>query len=179
MIRQRTRNSIWVGPRIDCGTGSGSASHSALPMARMTLSSSCAMDSRFSPDAIRAYLSTSETGAKSYREVARSNEAAAEVTDRLLDTLEARIGTSFTDRTLLVRALTHHSVCPETAQRDAYDTLEFLGDALISAYVVEHLFHTYPKCHRRRVDRAEIGGGQPEGVRADRTQSRPDGVHSR
>jgi ribonuclease-3 len=63
----------------------------------------------------------------------------------LLDTLEARIGTSFTDRTLLVRALTHHSVCPETAQRDAYDTLEFLGDALISAYVVEHLFHTYPK----------------------------------
>lgn len=64
--------------------------------------------------------------------------------DRTLDTLEERIGTSFNDRALLIRALTHHSMCPETAQRDAYDTLEFLGDALISAYVVEHLFHMYP-----------------------------------
>ncbi|MGE5334294.1 MAG: ribonuclease III [Nitrososphaerota archaeon] len=62
----------------------------------------------------------------------------------LLDALEQRLGITFTDRALLVRALTHHSMCPETAQRDAYDTLEFLGDALISAYVVEHLFHTYP-----------------------------------
>lgn len=61
-----------------------------------------------------------------------------------LDSLEKRLGTSFGDRTLLVRALTHHSMFPETAQRDAYDTLEFLGDALISAYVVEYLVHTYP-----------------------------------
>ncbi|HEX6540717.1 MAG TPA: ribonuclease III [Ktedonobacterales bacterium] len=61
-----------------------------------------------------------------------------------LDLLETRLGTAFNDRVLLIRALTHHSMCPETAQRDAYDTLEFLGDALISAYVVEHLFLTYP-----------------------------------
>lgn len=61
-----------------------------------------------------------------------------------LDALEARLGTSFVDRALLVRALTHHSMCPATAQRDAYDTLEFLGDALITAYVVEHIFHAYP-----------------------------------
>jgi ribonuclease III len=62
----------------------------------------------------------------------------------LLDTLEARLGMAFKDRALLLRAVTHHSMCPETAQRDAYDTLEFLGDALISAYVVEHLYHTFP-----------------------------------
>jgi ribonuclease-3 len=58
--------------------------------------------------------------------------------------LLARLGVRFGDPALLLRALTHHSVVPETAQRDAYDTLEFLGDALIGAQVVEHIFHTYP-----------------------------------
>jgi ribonuclease-3 len=61
-----------------------------------------------------------------------------------LEELEARLGVRFRDRALLLRALTHHSACPETAQRDAYDTLEFLGDALIGAQVVEHIFHSYP-----------------------------------
>jgi ribonuclease-3 len=61
-----------------------------------------------------------------------------------LASLEARLGVRFRDRSLLVCALTHHSAVPETAQRDAYDRLEFLGDALIGAQVVEHLFHQYP-----------------------------------
>ncbi len=61
-----------------------------------------------------------------------------------LPALEERIGVRFRDRSLLIRALTHHSVCPKTSQRDCYDTLEFLGDALIGVQVVEYLFHTYP-----------------------------------
>lgn len=61
-----------------------------------------------------------------------------------LSLLEERLGARFHDRALLVRALTHHSAAPETSQRDAYDRLEFLGDALIGARVVEHLFHQYP-----------------------------------
>ncbi len=61
-----------------------------------------------------------------------------------LDALQERLGTHLADRALLLRALTHHSWCPETSQRDAYDTLEFLGDALIGVQVVEHLFHAYP-----------------------------------
>jgi ribonuclease-3 len=65
--------------------------------------------------------------------------------DEALAALEARLGVRFRDRHVLMRAITHHSVCPETAQRDAYDTLEFLGDALIGAYVVEHLYATYPE----------------------------------
>ena len=98
----------------------------------------------------------------------------------LLDTLEARLGTSFADRELLVRALTHHSMCPDTSQRDAYDTLEFLGDALISAYVVEHLFHTYPDAtegeltalksevvSRRIFAQIGLGLGLMEFIRAD------------
>ncbi len=50
----------------------------------------------------------------------------------------------FQDRTVLVRALTHHSMCPKTSQRDCYDRLEFLGDALIGVQVVLHLFQLYP-----------------------------------
>jgi ribonuclease-3 len=61
-----------------------------------------------------------------------------------LDALQARLGVHLADRALLLRAVTHHSCCPDTSTRNAYDTLEFLGDALIGAQVVEHIFHAYP-----------------------------------
>ena len=67
--------------------------------------------------------------------------------DALLEKLEERIGLRFHDRALLQRALTHHSVCPTTSQRDCYDTLEFLGDALIGVHVVEYLFNAYPEAN--------------------------------
>jgi ribonuclease-3 len=67
--------------------------------------------------------------------------------DDSLSRLEERIGVRFRDRGVLVRALTHHSMCPETSQRDCYDTLEFFGDALIGVQVVEHLFHEYPEAN--------------------------------
>lgn len=58
--------------------------------------------------------------------------------------LEALLQVSFRDRSLLRRAITHHSCCPETAVQDSYDTLEFLGDAIIGAHVVEHIYRTFP-----------------------------------
>ena len=61
-----------------------------------------------------------------------------------LDALQARLGIHLADRALLLRAVTHHSCCPDSSTRNAYDTLEFLGDALIGAQVVEHIFHAYP-----------------------------------
>ena len=61
-----------------------------------------------------------------------------------LDALEALLQVTFHDRTLLRRAVTHHSCCPETAVHDSYDTLEFLGDAIISAHVVEYIYRTHP-----------------------------------
>jgi ribonuclease-3 len=64
-----------------------------------------------------------------------------------LRALEQRIGVRFKDRALLLRAVTHHSVCPKTSQQDCYDTLEFLGDALIGVQVVDYLFHTYPEAN--------------------------------
>jgi ribonuclease-3 len=60
-----------------------------------------------------------------------------------LAALERRLGATFSDRALLLRALTHHSFCPDASPRESYDTLEFLGDALIGAQVVEHIFRTY------------------------------------
>ena len=58
--------------------------------------------------------------------------------------LEALLQVTFRDRSLLVRAVTHHSCCPDTAVQDSYDTLEFLGDAIIGVHVVEHIFRSFP-----------------------------------
>jgi ribonuclease-3 len=66
-----------------------------------------------------------------------------ETVDKLAE-LEQLLQVQFHDRTLLERALTHHSCCPETSVRDSYDTLEFLGDALLGAFVVEYIYRTFP-----------------------------------
>src|SRR5579872_7477842 len=58
--------------------------------------------------------------------------------------LEALLEVTFRDRSLLERAVTHHSCCPDTAVHDSYDTLEFLGDAIIGAHVVEHIYRSFP-----------------------------------
>ena len=61
-----------------------------------------------------------------------------------LDALEGVLQVIFHDRSLLQRAVTHHSCCPDTAVHDSYDTLEFLGDAIIGAHVVEHIYRSFP-----------------------------------
>ena len=61
-----------------------------------------------------------------------------------LTALEILLQVTFRDRSLLLRAVTHHSCCPETAVQDSYDTLEFLGDAIIGAQVVEHIYRSFP-----------------------------------
>src|SRR5450759_1186410 len=61
-----------------------------------------------------------------------------------LAALEDLLQVTFRDRSLLLRAVTHHSCCPDTAVHDSYDTLEFLGDAIISAHVVEHIYRAFP-----------------------------------
>src|SRR3984893_7273587 len=63
--------------------------------------------------------------------------------DKLVE-LEVLLQVTFRDRSLLQRAVTHHSCCSETAVHDSYDTLEFLGDAIIGAHVVEYIFRHYP-----------------------------------
>src|SRR5574340_651637 len=61
-----------------------------------------------------------------------------------IEALEALLQITFHDRSLLQRAITHHSCCPDTAIQDSYDTLEFLVDAILGAHVVEYIFRTFP-----------------------------------
>jgi ribonuclease III len=68
----------------------------------------------------------------------------AQITDNNLTALEALLQVSFTDPALLLRAVTHHSFCSEDAIHNSYETLEFLGDAIIGAHVVEHVYRTFP-----------------------------------
>lgn len=60
------------------------------------------------------------------------------------DTLTARLGYKFKDRTLLKRALTHSS---SLQKNDDYQRLEFLGDRVLALIVAEELYKQNPS-HR-------------------------------
>ncbi len=56
--------------------------------------------------------------------------------------LEAQLGHTFRDPSLLARALTHSSATADKSRDN--ERLEFLGDAVLDLVVCEHFFHTYP-----------------------------------
>jgi ribonuclease-3 len=56
--------------------------------------------------------------------------------------LEERLGHRFKDRDLLLRALTHLSYANEQPPALDNDSLAFLGDAVLSLIVAEHLWET-------------------------------------
>ncbi len=66
-----------------------------------------------------------------------------------LDTLEARVGYRFDDRSLLDRALNHRSWCAEHPGVESNERLEFLGDAVLGWAVADISF--------RRFDRTSEG----------------------
>jgi ribonuclease-3 len=63
-----------------------------------------------------------------------------------LNDFEQRLGYTFTQRELLVRALTHKSYSHEAKQDDVHhnETFEFLGDSVLGFVVGDILFHRYP-----------------------------------
>ena len=63
-------------------------------------------------------------------------------TDDALAVLETAIGHVFTDRQLLVEALTHASHGPSAA---SYERLEFLGDRVLGLVLAEHFFSSCPQ----------------------------------
>ena len=68
--------------------------------------------------------------------------------------LEARIGSSFRDRLLLKRALTHVSaVKTSTARVETYQRLEFLGDRVLGLAISDMLFSTFPKADEGELSR--------------------------
>lgn len=64
------------------------------------------------------------------------------------DWLQQRLGCSFADTGLLVRALTHRSVGADNNER-----LEYLGDAVLSFVVAELLFEAYPEASEGELSR--------------------------
>lgn len=62
-----------------------------------------------------------------------------------LTALESRLGVSFTNKDILLQALTHRSYLNENPdwQLDHNERLEFLGDAVLELIVTDHLYRTY------------------------------------
>ena len=70
------------------------------------------------------------------------------MTEEAADTiarLEAAVGYSFRDASLLDEALSHPSYTAENAGRPDYDRLEFLGDAVLQLAVTRYLFEAMPE----------------------------------
>lgn len=73
-----------------------------------------------------------------------------------LEILEGRLGHSFGNRELLLRALTHRSYASEQAGGaskacDHNEQLEHLGDAILGFLVSEHLYHAFPELSEGRL----------------------------
>jgi len=64
-----------------------------------------------------------------------------------LSAVEASLGLTFHDKTLLQRALTHRSYINENVSFPLEDNerLEFLGDAVLDFIAAEHLYHRFPE----------------------------------
>lgn len=83
--------------------------------------------------------------------------------DELLE-LSERLGVTFTDHSLLSRALTHRSYLnenPDSALEDN-ERLEFLGDSVIDFIVAGYLYHRFPE-----VDEGELTALRAALVRAE------------
>lgn len=61
---------------------------------------------------------------------------------KAVEECERRIGYSFQERSILLRALTHSS-CAST-RLDCNERMEFLGDAVLGMVICEHIFQRYP-----------------------------------
>ena len=61
-----------------------------------------------------------------------------------LNKAEKILGHEYSDRTLLLTALTHPSAAEGHSISDSYERLEFLGDSILGAIVSYAAYHTYP-----------------------------------
>ena len=61
-----------------------------------------------------------------------------------MEALQERIGYRFHDKALLERALIHSSYANESRQKiECNERMEFLGDAVLSIIVADHIFHKF------------------------------------
>ena len=67
--------------------------------------------------------------------------------------LEARIGHSFADKTLLDSALTHISALSGKSRAGSYQRLEFLGDHVLGLVVSDMLYRAFPEADEGELSR--------------------------
>ena len=75
-----------------------------------------------------------------------------------ISAFERRLGHTFADRDLIARALTHPSYAAEHPPVEHNEGLAFVGDAVLSLVVAEHLFEAEPSAAVGRLTplRAEV-----------------------
>ncbi len=79
-----------------------------------------------------------------------------------LERAEEILGHTFDDRDLLRKALTHPSAVEGHAIADSYERLEFLGDAVLGAYISLYLYRKNPTMDEGDLTRAKttiVSGG--------------------
>jgi len=77
--------------------------------------------------------------------------------DARLDTAESLAGHRFSDRNLLLRALTHPSYTEEPHAAQDYERIEFLGDAVLGLVVVHEIFERFPYMPEGQMTKLKIG----------------------
>lgn len=70
-----------------------------------------------------------------------------------VEELEARIGHTFKDKSLLKWALTHVSAVSASKRNTTYERLEFLGDRVLGLAIAELLFEKFPKAEEGEMSR--------------------------
>jgi ribonuclease-3 len=69
---------------------------------------------------------------------------------------EQIVGYSFTDKSLLLQALTHPSAAEENPIRDSYERLEFLGDSLLGSFIALTIFDLFPELDEGGLTRIKV-----------------------
>jgi ribonuclease III len=65
-------------------------------------------------------------------------------TSEIIAKTENLINTTFVDKSLLIRALTHRSYSFEQSISETNEKLEFLGDSVLNIVVTEYIYHKFP-----------------------------------
>ena len=73
-----------------------------------------------------------------------------------LNKAEKILGHEFSDRSLLLTALTHPSAAEGHSISDSYERLEFLGDSILGAIVSYEAYHAYPNLDEGGLTRIKV-----------------------
>jgi ribonuclease-3 len=65
------------------------------------------------------------------------------ITSTDIDLLEEKLGYTFSDKSIVLEAMTHRSYAHEKKNKQNYERLEFLGDAVLQLTVTEYLLDRY------------------------------------